>query len=238
MSEPERLANSMMEKLERRTLGTLGNRNSCFINQDVGTSIIIWHHSLTCFVIKSCFGLPNNPIGGWHWTVFPPQVWCICHNPESRQTHSLHNNWYCSSFLKGEDEQRIVSGSSGVTHAHTRASTQSSSRMTNTRRQAPRVQTHVTKAARPYQKAGLRGSPGLPRIPGSRKYAWEGGQRRPNTEYQPSPSNDKHKSRHSAFRDFKCYVLNPVSDLLGKTRQTGTFYKEQKTSVGRQRKRE
>lgn len=233
MSEPERLANSMMGKLERRTSGTLGNRNCCFINQDVMTSIIIWLHSLTCFVIKSCFGLPNNPISGWHWIVPPPpRHGAFATTPKSRQTHSLHNKWYCSSFLKGEDEQRIVSGSCGVSRAHTRAHKAAAGWQTfadkhlEFRHTSPR---RLTRTRRP-------GSGDHPDCP---EYQEGGSMLEKEGRDAPTPSINPVRpvtstSLNILFRDFKCYVLNPVSDLLGKTRQTGSFYKEQKTSVGRQ----
>lgn len=120
-------------------------------------SIIIWHHSLTCFVIKSCFWLPKKKSSSLWIVVSRCVAFAATLNPD-KLTHSLHN-WYCSSFLKGKDEQRTVSGSPGVTHTSTQSS--SSSRMTNTRWQAPWVHTHThfAKVAYPNWKSGLRDHP-------------------------------------------------------------------------------
>lgn len=146
------------------------------------------------------------------------QLCCICCNPESKQTHSLHNNWYGSSFLKGKDEQRRISGSPGVTHTHTSTqSSSSSSRMTNTRWQAPRVHTRFSKVAHPNWKPGLRGHP-FAQNTSEQEVRLRRRAERPELRNKHSPSHVKHNqvsTERSALQNFKYNVLKCVSALLG-----------------------
>lgn len=133
---------------------------------------------------------------------------CVCCNPESRQTHSLHNNWYCSSFLKGKDEQRTINGSSSVTHTSTQSS--SSSRMTHTLTSTLSLDT-------PHQGGPSElevQAPGSPICP---EHQWAGSMLEKEAREAQTlsnnavhPSHVKHNevsTEHSALQDFKYTVM-------------------------------
>lgn len=141
-------------------------------------SIIIWHHhSRTCFVIKSCFGLPKK-LQKWLTLTCPPipppryVAFATTLNPD-KLTHCTTTDTV-AAFWKAKTIRWTVSGSSGVTHAHTHTHAQSSRRMTDTHWQAPWVQTHFNQGGSSVPEGQAPGLPGLLRTPASRKTAWEG----------------------------------------------------------------